>query len=129
MNKISIETNFGFGMIFLLPLWAAVFGKIPFTVLLILPFTYAIMYFFISIFIWDKRKTAKITMVASGFKKGEVFKIGSSGKQVIIMDVKQIDARTILCTTFPIKISKYRIVNVSRAYYRNFSFFLRSIIK
>lgn len=127
MNKISIETNIGFGLIFSVSFWAAINGKVPFALLLMPPIAYAIMYLFISIFIWDKRRTVKLTMNTPGFKKGEVLKIGGSGQKVIIVDVKQIDIRTISCTTFPIKTSKYKIVNIARSLYRNVSCYLRNV--
>lgn len=55
MNRISKETNIGFGLLFSISFWAAVDGVLPFLYLLIFPVSYAAMHLIIWLFIWRKK--------------------------------------------------------------------------
>lgn len=126
MNKISIETNIGFGLIFSVSFWAAVDGKVPFSLLLIPPIAYGIMYFFISIFIWDKRRQLKITIPSPSFVKGDLLKIGRNENVGLVVDVKD-NGHSIDLTVFPVKEGKYRLINTLRIWYIKVSCWLRGV--
>lgn len=127
MNKISIETNIGFGLIFSVLFWAAVDGKVPFSLLLMPPIVYTIMYLFIRIFIWDKRRQFNITLSQNAFRKGDLISIGRSEQTGLVLKVNAGVNNQITATLFPLKVTKYKLVNIARLWYVKISYWLRSV--
>ncbi len=127
MNKISIETKIEFGIIFSVSFLAAVDGKVPFVLLLIPPIAYAIMYLFIRIFIWDKRKQFNITLSQNAFRKGDLIFIGRSEQIGFVLKVNAGVNNQITATVFPLKVTKYKLVNIARLWYVKISYWLRNV--
>ena len=122
MYKISAATNIGLGLMFAVSFWAAVDGAISFLWLAIFPVFYLILYFTISVFVWDKKRQVDIRLGANYFKKGDIIKIGNGDKMGLIVSVNDS-----IITVFPIKVTKSKRLNNLNYNYIKLSCWLRGV--
>ena len=126
MYKISTVTQWAYGLIFSITFWAAFDNKVSYWYLAVPPIAYGIMYLYISIFCWDKRRQLKITIPSPSFVKGDLLKIGRNENVGLVVDVKD-NGHSIDLTVFPVKEGKYRLVNTLRIWYIKVSCWLRGV--
>lgn len=124
MYKISNETKIGYGIIFLTLAVAAFSGKISYLYLIMPPIFYVVMYLYISIFIWDKRRQSTITLSQNAFRKGDVISTGGNGRTAIVLNVKAGENSTTV-TVYPFKYSRFKIINAIKLWYIKLSYSFR----
>jgi hypothetical protein len=97
---------------------AAILGKVSFLYLLVPPAFYAVMYFYIRIFIWDKRRPSNITLSRNVFRNGDVIATGGNGQTAIVLNVKS-GGNSTTVTVFPFKQTQFKIINAIKFWYIN----------
>lgn len=127
MYRISKKTKVGYGIIFLIHIWLAFNNIISYYYLLICPIVYALMYLCIKIFIWDKRKQLNIILSKNAFRKGDLISICGSEQTVLVLKVNTGVNNQITATVFPLKTTKYKLVNFAGLWYVKIGYWLRNV--
>ena len=127
MNKLSNETNWAYALMQAIVLIEVCLGKVHWLFLLMLPFGYGFTWLYCKIFFWDKRKPFEIIVSSPHFRIGDLLKFGSNSTALVtgIND----EGMQIRLNVYPVKVSKYKLINKAKFIYIRFSSWLRNKVR
>jgi hypothetical protein len=127
MNKISWETTLAMALMELIIVLEVFIGKLPIWSMILVPIAYGLLWLWLKIFLWDKRKQFDITISSPEFRKNDLITINRSGQTALVVKVNADLGNRIILTVFPIKVSKNKIANICRLWFIKTGCWLRSV--